>query len=153
MQVFRIAREQYAHTLSGRGAALKGARWNSPGTEMIYTAGNRSLAMAEVAVHLTFATLPDDFRMICIEIPDDIKITEIRAADLPENWDIFPHPGATQKLGDKFIFGGEFCVLKVPSVITEGDYNFLINPLHPDFEKIKITSIKVFRFDGRIIKA
>lgn len=53
---YRLARKKYPVELSGRGAALRGARWNSPGTEIIYTARNRALAMAEVAVHLTIAT-------------------------------------------------------------------------------------------------
>ena len=44
-----LAREKFAGSLSGKGAAISGARWNSVGIEMIYTAANRSLAMAEVA--------------------------------------------------------------------------------------------------------
>jgi len=51
MEVFRLSRAKYADQLSGYGAALKGARWNSRGVEMIYAAENRSLAMAEVLVH------------------------------------------------------------------------------------------------------
>lgn len=52
MQVFRLSRKKYADVLSGQGAAIRGARWNSKGTEVIYTAENRSLAMAEVLIHL-----------------------------------------------------------------------------------------------------
>jgi len=61
MKVYRLSRLRYAGFLSGKGAAIRGARWNSVGTEMIYTAQNRSLAMAEVVVHLTLGTLPDDY--------------------------------------------------------------------------------------------
>lgn len=61
----------------GKGAALKGARWNSIGVELIYTASNRSLAMAEVAVHFTLATLPSDYMIITIFIPNNISIQNL----------------------------------------------------------------------------
>jgi RES domain-containing protein len=74
MEVYRLSREKFAGTLSGKGAATKGARWNSVGVELIYTAANRSLAMAEVAVHFTLATLPDDYVMVTIFIPGSISL-------------------------------------------------------------------------------
>lgn len=153
MEVFRLSREAYAHTLSGKGAAIKGARWNSKGVELIYTASNRSLAMAEVAVHLTLATLPDDYRMITIYIPDDIAMKEIPEADLPDEWNIFPHPLCTQQYGNDFVSENKFCLLKIPSAVTKGDYNILINPNHKDLSRIKIIDIVEFPFDRRIFKS
>jgi len=67
MEVFRLVQSEFVGKLTGQGAALKGGRWNSVGVEMIYTAGNRSLAMAEVAVHFSWGTLPSNFRMMTIE--------------------------------------------------------------------------------------
>jgi RES domain-containing protein len=150
MEVFRLSRQKYANTLSGKGAAIKGARWNSPGVELIYTAGNRSLAMAEVAVHFTYSTLPDDYRMITINIPGRIKIKKIREKDLPSDWKNFPFPLSTQKFGDNFVRENKYCLLRVPSVVTRGDYNILINPNHKDFGSIKITRTEIFPFDKRI---
>ena len=85
MQVYRLSREKFANTLSGKGAAIKGARWNSAGVEIIYTASNRSLAMAEVAVHFTLATLPIDYMMTTIFIPDDIPLQRLQLKDLPKD--------------------------------------------------------------------
>lgn len=152
MQVFRLAREPYAHNLSGKGAALYGARWNSPGVEMIYTAGNRSLAMAEVAVHLTLATLPPDYRMITIHIPESVAIKKISSHKLPDGWHTFPHSTHTQQIGDAFVRSNTHAVLQIPSVVTQGDFNFLINPMHPDFKKIKIQTVEPFPFDARLLK-
>lgn len=152
MEVYRLAREKYARPLSGKGAAMKGARWNSPGVELIYTANNRSLAMAEVAVHFTLATLPDDYKMITINIPDDIAMKEIAESGLPADWKDFPHPASTQKYGDAFVLENKYCVLRMPSVVTQGDFNLLINPNHKDFARIKITRIEKFPFDKRIFK-
>jgi len=63
----------------------------SPGVELIYTAANRSLAMAEVAVHFTLAALPDDYMMITIHVPDNISVIKIQPKKLPKEWNAFPH--------------------------------------------------------------
>jgi RES domain-containing protein len=152
MKVFRLSREKYATPLSGAGAAMSGARWNPIGIELIYTAQNRSLAMAEVAVHLTLATLPDDFVMVTIDIPDHIKHKQLTAADLPPDWQDFPHPSATQDIGRAFVMENEYAVLIIPSAVTQGDYNVFINPNHRDFSKIAIASIQKFPFDRRIFE-
>lgn len=150
MEAYRLSREKFAESISGIGAAMKGARWNSIGIEMIYTASNRSLAMAEVAVHLSLATLPDDYMMMTIHIPDDISMTKLNITDLPIDWNKFPHPSTTQNIGDKFISENSFCVLQIPSSVTEEDYNLLINPHHSEFKRIKIIDIKKFVFDQRL---
>jgi len=150
MQVFRLSREAFALPLSGKGAALKGARWNSPGIEMIYTAENRSLAMAEVAVHLTWATMPQDFVMLTIEIPENVSRTVLEPNLLPPNWKNFPHNTATQKLGDQFVLENHYCLLFVPSVITPGEFNVLINPNHTDFSEIKVVKSEPFPLDSRL---
>lgn len=152
MKVFRLARAPFATPLSGKGAAIKGARWNPIGIELIYTAHNRSLAMAEIAVHFTLATLPEDYVMITIDIPDDVSIKQLDVTDLPKNWKEFPHPNATQKIGLDFVNENKYCVLIIPSVVTHGDFNVLINPNHKEFSKISILNIEKFPFDKRIFK-
>ncbi|MCO5249674.1 MAG: RES family NAD+ phosphorylase [Chitinophagales bacterium] len=152
MEVYRLSKREYANQLSGKGAAIKGARWNPIGIELIYTAQNRSLAMAEVAVHFTWATLPDDYMMISINIPEDIQIKELSESDLPPNWKNFPHPSSTQKIGSDFVTENKFCIMKIPSVVTQGDFNILINPYHQDFGKISIAKIEKFPFDKRILR-
>lgn len=152
MLAYRLSRKKYAEPLSGHGAALKGARWNSVGIELIYTAANRSLAMAEIAVHFTIATLPKDYVMMSIFIPDDISIQKLTIQDLPNDWNIFPHPGSTQSIGDKFVTSNKHCILQIPSSVTSGDFNYLINPKHQDFQRIKIVELVEFPFDNRIFK-
>ena len=152
MEVFRLTRKKYIHELSGKGAALKGARWNSMGTEIIYTAENRSLAMAEVAVHFTLATIPSDYHMVTIFIPDNTSMETIRIDELPKRWNQFPHIQETQFIGDEFIYSNTHCLLKIPSAVTLGDHNILINPFHREFGKIKIIDAVRFPFDERIFK-
>ena len=152
MEAFRLARSKYASDLSGIGASIRGARWNSAGVEMIYTAANRSLAMAEVAVHLTLATVPADFVMLTVYIPDNISLQKITESELPEEWNVFPYKSNTQQIGDRFIAQNDYCLLQVPSSVTNGDSNVLINPRHQEFSEIKIVDTARFPFDRRIFE-
>ena len=152
MEVYRLCREKFAATLSGKGAALKGARWNSPGVELIYTAANRSLAMAEVVVHFTLATIPDDYIMMTIFVSDDINIDQVPAGDLPPDWNAWPYSVSTQPIGDHFVAENKYALLRVPSSVTKGDFNFLLNPFHPDFRRIQIVDTAKFPLDRRIFK-
>jgi len=152
MKVFRLARKKYPIELSGKGASISGARWNSKGTEVIYCAQNRALAMAEVLVHLSLATLPSDFVMLTIEIPVEVSLEVLDPKIVNIDWNVFPSTFETPLLGDDFIKRNEACVLKVPSAVVKGDFNYLINPYHVDFYKIKITEQNDFPFDKRIFK-
>jgi RES domain-containing protein len=150
MEAFRLARARFAVPLSGKGASISGARWNSVGVELLYLASNRSLAMAEVSVHLTIATLPNDYVMLTIHIPDDISFFNLNVKDLPEDWNTFPHRPSTQWIGDNFVSEGKFCVLKIPSAVTKGDFNYLVNPRHPEFDRIVVIDQVDFPFDDRM---
>ena len=42
-------------------------------------------------------------------------------------------------------------VLALPSTVSPADTNFLLNPLHPDFKRIRIASPIDFEFDSRLV--
>ena len=152
MRVFRIEREKYLETtLSGVGAALtEGFRWNSLNTFLVYTAESRALAILEVSVHLDLCEdLPLDRFYVEIDIPNNIEIVELNFEELPENWDSKPPILETQFIGDDFVSQKTAAVLKVPSSIVPQEYNYLINPNHPDSKSINVISTKKLLFDGR----
>jgi len=152
VEVFRLTRSKYKDQLNGVGAALQGGRWNSKGTHVIYTSGNRSLSMAEVVVHISLGELPIDYFMLTIYIPDSLPIKHITEAELPTNWHRWPPTEETRKYGDQFIAQEKFPVMKVPSAITPGDFNYLINPEHSDFSKIQTLSAIPFPFSPRLLR-
>ncbi len=156
MRVFRIERERYLDsTLKGNGAALTdGYRWNSLGTNLIYTAESRALATLEVSVHLDLSEdLPTDRYYVEIDIPDKIDILELKIEDLTTNWDTKPPLLETQYIGDDFVLEANAAVLKVPSSIVPPEYNYLINPHHPDASEIKVISTKSLKFDDRFLQS
>jgi RES domain-containing protein len=152
MIVFRLLNLNYGSGLSGKGAWIAGGRWNSPGISMIYTSESRALCTAEVSVNLPLGNIPTGFEMISILIPDDIILTGIGEEDLPIRWKVFPLATLTQKIGDQFIIQGKYLVLKVPSAVVPGDFNYLINPRHPDFHRIEIIKKEPYEFDERFFK-
>jgi len=152
MIVYRLLNLNYGSGLSGKGAGIAGGRWNSPGISMIYTSESRALCTAEVAVNLPLGNIPIGFEMISILIPDDIILTGIGEEDLPSGWKIFPLATLTQKIGDQFIIQGKYLVMKVPSAAVPGDFNYLINPRHPDFGRIEIIKKEPYEFRERFFK-
>ncbi len=147
MIVYRLSKSVYANDLSGKGAELVGGRWNSRGNAALYTSQSIALCVTEIAVHVPLGILPKDYDLIHIEIPDD-NILEVKR--LPKDWQTFPHADSTQKIGDKFLRDKKYLVLKVPSAAVQGEFNFLVNPRHPDFDKVKIKKKEKFSFDERL---
>ena len=154
MRVFRVEREKYlATTLKGYGAALsEGCRWNSLNTRLVYSAESRALATLEISVHLDLSEdLPSDRFFVEIEIPDSISIFELKPRDLPDNWDAKPPIIETQFISDDFVNDNNAAILKVPSAIISQEFNYLINPDHPDSSQIKVMGHTPIKFDHRLI--
>lgn len=151
MKVFRISNAQYIRDISGTGAKLFGGRWNSKGQSLLYTAEHRSLSALEVLVHLNKNELPNDLKLLTLEIPEDsYKIIELKnfksIQKKRNNQRIF------QEIGDKWILENESLCLKVPSVVINEEFNILLNPNHELFEKVKIENVKDFYFDKRLLE-
>lgn len=149
MNVYRLSRSKYAESLDGRGAELAGGRWNSKGIPVVYTAEHISLCMAEVAVHLPLGILPADYNLVTLEIPDE-EIHTLEKDVLPEGWRTIFTIDQTRTIGDSFFTERSKMVLKVPSVVVQGEFNYLINPLHPKIKKVKIIKNQPFNFDERL---
>lgn len=150
MIVYRLAIEKYCRDLSGKGAELSGGRWNSRGTSMLYTSSSRALCLAEVAVHLPLSCLPAGYSMVSISFPDAAARSILQVENLPLRWDALPPIEATRLIGDLFIQQAKALILQVPSVVVNGDVNYLLNPHHPSYALVKIVAVESFRFDPRL---
>jgi RES domain-containing protein len=150
MIVYRLCKSEWKHDLSGKGAEIAGGRWNSKGIAIVYASSSRALCMAEIAVHTPLGCLPVDYFMVEIGIPSDTFIIEVFNNELPHNWQSFANRNNTQFIGDNFIKENKFLVLKVPSAVVPGDFNYLINPAHREKDNISILKKEVFRFDQRL---
>jgi RES domain-containing protein len=148
MIVHRICNSLYSDDLSGNGAKLFGGRWNSKGIPMLYVSEHISLAVLEMLVNNQFKDFSIELSLLRISIPDSIEIKEIKLSKLKPKWnEDFSY---SKFMGNEFIKSMNNLILKVPSAVIGEEHNFLINPLHPDFKKIKIAEVKQFSTDERL---
>ena len=91
-------------------------------------------------------------RMYIWYIPDD-SIETLKLEMLPAEWQNNPPPNNLKSIGDRFIESNKYAALKVPSVFITDEHNYLLNPAHPEFKKVRITSEKPIRIDNRLLSA
>lgn len=140
LTVWRLTTARFARSaFSGEGARLYGGRWNRKGVRLVYTAASQSLAMLEMLVQ--DEPLRARYVMIEVRIPSAVTIDRIRVEDLPSDWRDL---AAREKLQAA-------AVLAVPSAVIAAETNYLLNPLHPDFRRIKIGKPRKFVTDLRLL--
>jgi RES domain-containing protein len=151
IRAWRLVKAEHADdAFTGEGARRGGGRWNSKGVRVVYTAGSLSLATLEVMVHTHFYSALKYY--VCIPIDFDPSLSQsITIEDLPDNWKADPIPQSVKKVGDRWVQNQESVILKVPSAIIPVETNYLINPSHPDFEKVVIHSPQKFAFDPQLL--
>jgi RES domain-containing protein len=153
MIVYRICKAKYKKTaFSGEGGLKSAGRWHHKGQPIIYAAATLSLAAIELFVHLGRADSKIALVNIAAEIPDGVQMDAIDPESLPKNWNAFPSINATMDLGTAWCASLRSAVLRVPSAIVPGEFNYLLNPQHPDFTKIKIVASDPFSFDSKMWK-
>ncbi|MBN9886840.1 RES family NAD+ phosphorylase [Salipiger abyssi] len=150
MRVWRLTRPDYAPGLDGLGARKEGGRWNSPGRPAVYCGGSLALSCLEVFVHLppsmrTTEKLPA-LTAVELDLPDELPRSEAAWADIPKN----PEIADFRAIGDLWLAERKTAILSVPSLIIEAERNYILNPEHPDMDRIEILSQQPFRFDGRM---
>ncbi len=150
MIVYRFSHPKYANDLSGNGARLKGGRWNNIGTPVIYTSASISLALLEVLANALTLDELQLMRLMEIELPLSEKAHPVSLQNLKANW--FLDFDYTQWLGSEILQSKEALHFQCPSAIIHREQNYLINPLHPAFKKVKIKSASDFHFDERLFK-
>ena len=84
-----------------------------------------------------------------IEIPASLQIQEIKKVSLHKDWKSLTNYSFCQQIGNQWLKEGISAIVKVPSVIIDEEFNYLINPLHNQFKKIKLVDVEEFSFDAR----
>ena len=153
MLCWRIAKKKYTNSaFDGEGARRKGGRWTPKGFPAVYTAQTESLAALELFVQIGDEGQNIQFVCFKIEIPDDIRIKEIAITSLPNNWKDTPAPDTLKAYGAEWLTKSQSALLKAPSALISSECNFILNPHHPYFQKIKISAPEDFCYDPRMWK-
>jgi RES domain-containing protein len=155
MQVWRICKQDHIKTsFSGIGGLKGSARWHHRGHLIVYTSASLSLASLEIWVHVDARQPIPSYISVSANIPDDLSIERLPLAALPDDWrgregrDF----SVTRKLGTDWLIRRSSAVLQVPSAVIPGEFNYLLNPKHPDFPKIQQGQPAPFKHDARMWK-
>jgi RES domain-containing protein len=154
VRVWRLLKRRRLNVaFSGEGARIAGGRWNSPGLSLVYASQTLALATLEYLVHASLLLAPPDVWSIWADIPDTLTIETIRISQLPARWRRYdPPPDALRKLGDDWIRRAKTAILQVPSAAVPSENNFLLNPAHRDFARIKIGKAARVPLDPRLFR-
>jgi RES domain-containing protein len=149
LSAWRLTRTRHLATAwDGEGARLAGGRWNSVGVRAVYASGSLSLALVEILVHLPSGVLPA-YSAVPVEL-DEAVVEMLDPSALPASWMAHPPPREAQAVGDRWVEEGRSAALRVPSVIVPSEFNYVLNPAHADFRKIRIGAAVPFPFDARL---
>ena len=148
---WRIVKGEYVEeAFEGKSASFAGGRWNSRGVAVVYTSSTASLAAMELLVHLQRDRDLSEFVMFACTF-DETTVEDIDRDKLPHGWNGYPAPDALAEIGNIWIVAATSAVLRVPSVIIDSEFNYLLNPAHREFRKIQIADPVPFSLDMRLL--
>ncbi|MGF1575906.1 MAG: RES family NAD+ phosphorylase [Cyanophyceae cyanobacterium] len=153
MQVWRVCKEKHRATaFSGEGGLYASSRWMPQGLRVVYVAESLALASLEVFVHLESDRIP--LVAIRARLPEGIPMEMVTVAQLeamdPE-WQSVEAYGRLQAMGKAWWQAGRTPVLQMPSAIVPVEFNYLLNPEHPEFRVVLDPPLE-FRLDPRMWK-
>jgi RES domain-containing protein len=149
--VWRITTARRVRTaFSGEGARLYGGRWNPKGVPLVYTTESRALAMLEMLVQ--DEPLRARYVLIAATIPDGIAIERVDSAKLPSDWRTPQRIDYTRGIGAAWAASKRIMVLAVPSAVLPDETNYLVNALHPDFNRVRVGKPTTLVTDVRLMR-
>src|SRR5882762_1174803 len=96
---YRITLKQYSNKLFAPGL---GGRWNGAGRKVIYCAESIALAFLENMVRRQGVGFNADFKIMVIDIPDDLQISTINISELEKGWRNFTDYSQCQSIGNNW---------------------------------------------------
>jgi RES domain-containing protein len=97
-------------------------------------------------VHSEDTRLLAAVRWMTIPVTIDEQLIEI-PKHLPDDWRQLSAAPSTREFGSRWVMQARSPVLRVPSIVVDGEFNYVLNPRHPDFGQLKIGAPVPFSFD------
>jgi RES domain-containing protein len=138
-----------ADMFGGQGGLSYAARWHNKGRPIVYAAESRSLAALEILANaLDRGALSSKPWVLAWA---ELSAPQIESPDrYPEDWRKHPPPNSTRAFGDAWLASSRSLALRVPSAVIGGEFNYLLNPRHPDFIRLRFGQPEPFFFDPRL---
>lgn len=126
------------YVFSGDGGLFTAGRWNHKGRKVVYCSENIALATLEWLSHNGLSVSGFSYNKYSIEIPNS-KIKKFSLSDMPLDWIKSPSVDSTRTFADDNLFNSkEYLAIAIPSVVIPEEFNLVINPMHDDYDNIRI---------------
>lgn len=148
MKLYRITSTKYATDLNGTGGLYGPGRWHREGTQLLYLAEHISLAKLEVLANSR--KIPHNQSLVTVEIPASASILFIKQEELPIGWEKIPYLEELADITERWITEQTYWIMRVPSAHSPTEFNYLLNPLHPEHTTLRLVSVEPHLFDSRL---
>lgn len=134
---YRLGDANGDHTIwDATGSTISPGRWNSATTPVVYASEHFATAMLEKLV-LFAGLVPPNQHYVRVTIPEGMPIETVTPDYLPD-W-ASPSMEASRAYGDDWAAARRSAVLRVPSIVARIEWNFVFNPAHKDFARLRTT--------------
>jgi RES domain-containing protein len=148
--LWRVVKRIHAATaFDGKAAQRFGGRWNSPGRRAVYASATKSLAVLEVLVHLDVGRPLPRVVAFAFDVADAL-VERLDPTQLARDWRTAGGLIGTQQVGDAWLASARTLALAVPSVIVPEESNYILNPAHPAFARLRFGRAVPFVLDPRL---
>ncbi len=139
-------------SLAGHGGLRASGRWHTRGHRIVYCAGSPAAALLETLVHfeIEIQDLPQRYRLLKLEAPDDVTVERVSPRDLVEDW--VERADLTRAIGDAWVEAGRSPLLTVPSALVPETFNVLLNPAHYDAARVVVSRVSEHVVDPRLLR-
>jgi len=132
--------------LTGAGGMRAAGRWHSIGRPVVYLSEHPASCLLEVLAHgLSIGEVPRSYQWLEVDVA--AGVTAEHADDLPDGW--FEDMALSRQVGDAWFARKTSALLRVPSALAPATGNFLLNPRHPDAERVRVVRALQHALDGR----
>lgn len=151
--VYRITKRRYQDQIfAGIGGLYADGRWTPRGRLVVYTSASISLAVLEYTLNYRRRGWVPPSVLGRATLPADMSFQTIQIAALPHHWSSPDSPPELRDIGQEWLEQGVYLALKVPSAIVPEEWNYLLNPQHPDFKRLAFGASEPFAFDRRLAR-
>jgi len=142
MIIYRMEKES-------RGAIYSEGRWNKPGQWIVYC--SVSIALCKLEILANSGNLPISRVVISLEVADNAPVYELPEELMPPFWWGVPYPEVLSEITGEFLKDNTYAAMKVASAQSNREFNYLLNPSHPEFTNyVKVISTLPENFDPRL---
>lgn len=132
------------------GSRLYPGRWNVAEAPVIYASEHYSTALLEKLARGN-GILPRNQHFIAVTLPRGATF-ETASPDRVPGWDSL-EPAASRSFGREWALTRRSLLLRVPSFVARLDWNWVINPAHPEFGTIETSLPQPVWWDERLFRA